>query len=75
MNIYAKNGHKVIYTGATDDQVHGAYGGGHDPRGLLIEKAVYTVDHTVVGSWRTMVYFQEFPHLYFNSVLFEDEKK
>ena len=73
MNIYAKKGCKVIYTGAVDDQIYSHYGSGDDPRGVLVEKSTYTVDHTVVHSWYTDVILEEFPNLCFNSVVFEEK--
>ena len=74
MNIHAKENSKVIYTGATDDQVRGHYGGGDDPRGVLETYGTYTVDHTVVDDWYTDVILKEFPLFRFNSVLFEDKE-
>lgn len=42
---------KVIYTGATDAQVN--WGGGDDPRGVLVEGQEYEVEHRDVHSWHT----------------------
>jgi hypothetical protein len=70
MNIYAKEGHKVIVTEI-------GINSGYDSH---IEKAhsylkvgqTYTVDYTKVGSWHTDVFLKEIPNVAFNSVHFED---
>lgn len=61
---------KVIYTGATDQQVH--WGGGDDPRGLLQEGKVYEVTKREVHSWHTKIQLKEYPGKKFNSVCFDD---
>lgn len=67
MNIYAKQGVKVRYTGEN----------GYDADREQIEKLgvkpgdVLTVDYTDVGSWCTYVHFEGFGHSH-NSVMFED---
>lgn len=71
MNIHAKNGHKVICS------THDA---GYDPdeeraRKYLTVGDEYTIERTVVHSWFTDVYLQEFPEISFNSVFFEDAVK
>lgn len=69
MNIYAKDGHKIVYTGASDMQV--AFGGGDDPRGKLVEGNVYAVHETEIHSHHTNVIIRGIGGKY-NSVLFED---
>lgn len=68
MNIYAEKRHKVKCTrrecGFND------YKENENP---LVVGQVYTVDYTIVGGWNTDVYLEEFPGMFFNSVLFEDE--
>jgi hypothetical protein len=68
MNIYAQKDHKVRFlnkNGHTNEPENACVIG-------LIEGAVYTVEKTVVHSWSTEVYLQEFPSYSFNSVMFED---
>jgi hypothetical protein len=62
---------KLVYTGATDAQVR--WGGNSDPRGVLIEGRVYTVEHTDVRSWHTKIKLVGIDG-WFNSVCFEDAK-
>lgn len=69
MNIYAEKGHKVRYTGANDHQVR--WGGCDDPRPLLTEGEVYSVDHTEVHSMHTKVCLEGYEGK-FNSVSFDD---
>jgi len=67
MDIYAKEGTKVIYTGEN--------GYDHDREHAdkyLTKDAVYTVDNTDVEGWHTSVYLKEFPEIAFNSVHFEE---
>lgn len=70
MNIYAKEGDKVIVTkksinnGYECDKAKAQY--------LLEVGGIYTVDHTEVHSSCTDVYLKEFMHTSFNSVNFED---
>lgn len=68
MNIYARNGHKVIFANPTagykDDQ--------RIAKQHLTVGHSYTIDYTDVGSWHTDVYLLEFPNRAFNSVMFED---
>lgn len=68
MNIHAKPGQRVRYTGATKEQAQ--WGGCDDPR-FLTEGAVYTVEATDVHSCHTKV---KLLHRlgWFNSVCFED---
>lgn len=67
MNIWAKSGDKVVYL----DQ--GGYTGDKDfaRANGFVKGQVYTVDHTVVHSSSTDVYFQGIDGCY-NSVMFED---
>lgn len=67
MNIYARPGTKVRYTGEN------GYDHEHDDiqtMGVSIGE-ILTVKETEVGSWKTYVYFEELDGG-FNSVLFED---
>jgi hypothetical protein len=59
----------VIYQGASEAQV--IYGGGTDPRDILIEGQEYLVDDCDVHSWKTRLYLDAFPGKQFNSVFFE----
>ena len=70
MDIYSKQGTKVSYIGCSDGQVN--YGGHDDPRGILVEGAIYTVKRTVIHDWYTEVYLEEFPNMEFNSVCFDE---
>lgn len=65
MDIYAKKGTKVMYTGK----------GGYDSHKMHADMflkvgSVYTVEFTEVGGWHTDVYLKEFPGEGFNSVHF-----
>ena len=66
MDIYAKKGTKVIYTGKGGYDHHKE----HANRYLKIGK-VYTVNYTDVSAWHTDVYLKEFPNEGFNSAHFE----
>ena len=70
MNIYAQYGYKVRYIGTSDEQVR--WGGCDDPRLVLNEGEVYTVDHTEVHSYHTKVCLVEavgrFPSVAFREV-------
>jgi hypothetical protein len=73
MNIYAKNGAKVIYSNPT-----GGYPADcEDAKKHLKLISIYTVDHTHVGGFDTRVYLKEVEGKCFNSCLFVDyaEKK
>ena len=69
MDIHAKNGTRVKYIGADQDQIN--WGGCDDPSEVLSIDGEYLVDHIEVHSWHTKVSLQgiagEFP-----SVAFED---
>lgn len=67
------SGDFVIYTGASDEQVN--YGGGDDPRGLLIVGHKYEVECVEVFDWRSSVRLVDFPTMEFNSVMFEPANK
>jgi hypothetical protein len=70
MNIYAKEGHKVI---VTEQSARNGYQSDRDlVKKHLIINQVYTVEETFVYEWRTEVALQEFPEITFNSVSFED---
>lgn len=66
INIYAKHGEKVCYlfplNGTSYDQ--------EEARNKLELGAWYTVDYTNVFSFSSTVCLQEFPDMYFNTVLF-----
>lgn len=68
MNIYAKNGHKVIFAYPT----HGRKSCQKLAERYLEHGEIYTVDFTDVGQSHTNVFLKEFPHVGFNSVLFKD---
>lgn len=63
---------KLTYTGASGDQVK--FGGGRDPRGLLVEGQEYEVESVEVHSWHTEIKLVGFDG-YFNSVLLEDTRQ
>ena len=66
MDIYAKEGTKIKYTGLGGCDSHKEHADKHLKIGHT-----YTVDYTVVGSWHTNVFLKEVPKQGFNSVLFE----
>lgn len=67
MNIYAKKGSKVRYTGT------GGYDGDKKQANqYLTVGEIYTVEDTNVGGWSTSVLLQEVEKERFNSVHFED---
>jgi hypothetical protein len=70
MNIYAKQGHKVIVTKESINN-------GNEPEAELANKYLkvggkYTIQSTKVDGWHTVVYIQEIPNIGFNSVNFID---
>jgi hypothetical protein len=70
MNIYAKEGHKVIVTKQ-------GINSGYDHHKKTAKKYlrvgnIYTVEYTSVGGWHTDVYLKEIPNVAFNSVHFDD---
>lgn len=70
MNIFAKRGDKVRFTGASDCQL-GAYGCGEDPRGILTEGEVYAVAEVKVMAFHSVVYLDGIQGG-FNSVCFDE---
>lgn len=67
MNIYAKKGDKVIYLSEN------GYDSDKEYADTILKKGeTYTVGKTVVHSWMTDVYLEEFPDHIFNSVMFDD---
>ena len=73
MNINAEPGTKVRFLGnVTNEQIR--WGGHSDPRGLLMRDQSYTVQKTIVHSWHTKIYLEEFPDRSFNSVWFTEIK-
>lgn len=69
MNIYAKEGHKVVFTGCSVNQQR--YRGFADHK-LLNQGNTYVVEKTDVKCDYTKVFLKEFPELPFNSVCFDD---
>jgi hypothetical protein len=69
-NIEAEKGDKVIYTGASDEQVR--WGGCDDPRGILEEGKEYVINHTEIHSWHTKVYLEGMEDKRFPSSAFEN---
>ena len=67
MNIYAKNGDKVVFTGEGGCDSDNNFARLH----LEIGKE-YEVERTEVGGWHTNVYLKGFGLSPFNSVMFED---
>lgn len=67
MDIYAKEGNKVIFLGkhGRDEELEYAL------KKLEVGKE-YTVDHTDVHSWVSYVFLKELPGENFNTVMFED---
>lgn len=68
MDIYAKNGDRVVFRHPDAGYPH------HSRKAKKLLKAgqTYTVERTDVGGFHTDVYLVEFPGEGFNSVLFED---
>lgn len=62
----AKPGMKVKYIGTDDYQVN--WGGNDDPRGVLVEGGLYTVDKVEVHTWHTKYHING---KRYNSVSFE----
>lgn len=68
MNIYAKDGDKVICS-----TLDAGYEHHKEVANQYLEVGkIYTVEYTIVDSWHTDVYLKEFPEINFNSVFFED---
>lgn len=67
MNIYARRGDKVVFTGRNGYPVENARA-----RSILMINRVYTVKRTDVHSSSTSVYLEEVPNESFNSVMFKD---
>jgi hypothetical protein len=71
MNIYAKEGDKVVYA-----YPENGYKPEQEKAAKMLELGkTYTVQATDVDSWATQVYLKEFTNVAFNSVLFEDLDK
>ncbi len=70
MDIYAKKGHKIIFSSPTAGYPN------HQETAAkyLTVDNVYTVDYTDVGGWHTDVYIKEVPGVAFNSVMFDDKE-
>ena len=70
MDIRSPAGTRVRYRGA------GGYESNVEMANEWLEVgAVYVVDSTDIGAWRTDVYLKEFPGIGFNSVMFEKEEQ
>jgi len=67
MNIIAKHGTRVMYTGNGGYDVHKEHANLH-----LTVGTVYTVKKTIVRGWYTDVILIEFDNERFNSVFFDD---
>jgi hypothetical protein len=68
MDIWAKQGHKVIFQPGNN----GYESENKAAREILELDKVYTVDHVQVDSWISHVQLVEVPNKLFNSVLFND---
>ena len=62
---------KVIFKGASDEQVRFATGGS-DPRMFLTIGQEYTLEHRDIYDWHTQYHLVGFPGIWFNSVCFEE---
>jgi hypothetical protein len=72
MDIYAKEEIKVI---VTEDSIKNGYSHVKEHAMKLLKVGgIYTIDHTEVDGWNTIVYIKEFPDEIFNSVSFENIK-
>lgn len=67
-----KTGDKVIFTGATIDQVK--WGGNDDPYKVMKEGDILEIQTVEVHTWHTKLYFVGIPGR-FNSVSFEPKPK
>jgi len=68
MDIYSKQGSKVMVTSST---VSNGYTSDSDRVRELCEiDKPYTINHTEVGRYMTDIYLEEFPNIRFNSVNF-----
>jgi hypothetical protein len=73
MNIYAKEGDKVI---VTEEGIGNGYDGDKRHAEKYLEVGnIYTIDSIEVSGWSTVVNLKEFPEQCFNSVHFEDYKE
>ena len=70
MDIYAKEGTKVKYTGTGGYDHHKEHANKY-----LKKDEIYTVLRTEVGGWHTDVFLQEVPNQCFNSTHFVNTKK
>ena len=64
-----KDGFKVKYIGASDQQV--SWGANDDPRKYLTEGDVYEVSYVEIHTWHTKISLKGYETLRFNSVSFE----
>jgi len=68
MDIHARSGHLVT---VTEESYKNGMDGDTSKYQLEVD-TTYTVDHTEVMSWSTLVFLREFPDVAFNSVNFID---
>ncbi len=69
MNIYAQKGTEVVYVGT--EGVHLTEEQKNSAEKNLKKGYFYTIETTEVLAWETRVHLQEFPGIYFNSLVFE----
>lgn len=69
MDIYAKPGTKVVFTG-----LNGRDSDQQSARKVLVIGKTYIVKHIEVGSWQSDVYLEGFDRS-FNTVMFIEEEK
>ena len=62
----------IKYIGTTDGQVK--WGSNDDPRSILVEGAIYELDHKEIHLWHTKYYLVGIKGA-FNSVCFEEVDK
>jgi hypothetical protein len=75
MDIYAQEGHKVIFNkpeAGWDGEVRATKRLMED--GIIELGKIYTVDHVDVGGWTSYVHLKEIPNRDFNTVQFSDLK-
>jgi hypothetical protein len=70
MNIYSEKGTKVT---VTESSLNNGYKyDSETAKKYLTVGETYTVDHTIVHSWTSDVYLEEFPDISFNTVCLVD---
>lgn len=68
MDIYAKKGHRVVFSNPESGYQHHQ----NTAKEYLKVGKTYTINKTEVSNYHTDVYLEEVPGVAFNSVLFED---